>query len=76
MKKFDRLCNPLLSNSFFLFGARGTGKSSLLADLILNSPDFDKAPILYDFLVPEVEERFSLHPSQLAHEIALKKPEC
>jgi predicted AAA+ superfamily ATPase len=27
---YTRLCNPLKNNSFFLFGARGTGKSSLL----------------------------------------------
>lgn len=31
---YRRLSNPLLSRSFFLFGARGTGKTSLLRRLI------------------------------------------
>ncbi len=31
---YKRLCNPLLSNSFFLFGARATGKTSLLKGLL------------------------------------------
>jgi predicted AAA+ superfamily ATPase len=31
---FKRLCNPLKSNSFFIFGARGTGKSTLLKEII------------------------------------------
>lgn len=31
---YQRISNPLLSNSFFLFGARGTGKSSLLQKML------------------------------------------
>ncbi len=31
----SRLCNPLISNSFMLFGARGTGKSTLVNALLL-----------------------------------------
>jgi len=30
------MCNPLLSHSFFLFGARGTGKTRLLQSLFPN----------------------------------------
>ncbi|MFO0417536.1 MAG: AAA family ATPase, partial [Pseudomonadota bacterium] len=30
---YQRLCKPLLSHSFFLFGARGTGKTKLLQSL-------------------------------------------
>lgn len=37
---YTRLCNPLISNSFFLFGARGTGKTSLLKELFLNKSTF------------------------------------
>jgi len=46
----DRLLNPLKSHSFFLFGARGVGKTWLLSQLhkdatridLLNSRDFDR----------------------------------
>lgn len=31
---YQRLCNPLLSNSFFVFGGRGTGKSTLLKGVL------------------------------------------
>ena len=29
-----RICKPLKSNSFFIFGARGTGKSTLIRSLL------------------------------------------
>jgi predicted AAA+ superfamily ATPase len=35
---YTRLCNPLLSKSFFLIGARGTGKTHLLKNLLGNDP--------------------------------------
>lgn len=31
---FQRLCKPLLSNSFFMFGARTTGKSALVREVL------------------------------------------
>lgn len=31
---FNRLCKPLLSHSFFLFGPRGSGKTSLLRQIL------------------------------------------
>ncbi|OFZ82935.1 MAG: hypothetical protein A2583_16625 [Bdellovibrionales bacterium RIFOXYD1_FULL_53_11] len=34
---YTRTCKPLLSNSFFLFGARGTGKTSLLKSIFSES---------------------------------------
>lgn len=34
MSSYQRLCNPLKSNSFFLFGARGTGKTHLLREYL------------------------------------------
>ncbi len=38
MEKYRRLLNPMLIKGFFLFGARGTGKTSLLCEIF--SADF------------------------------------
>lgn len=46
--------------SFFLFGARGTGKSTLLKQ----HPHLLKG-IYLDFLRPSLEERYSLNPELL-----------
>lgn len=71
MKKYDRLANPLLSNSFFLFGARGTGKTSLLEELFgALSPE---ETLRYDLLDPETEERLALRPALLSAAIKGKK---
>lgn len=72
MKNYKRLSNPLFSNSFFLFGARGTGKTSLLRELFADLPAKDV--LRFDLLDMEVEERLALNPSLLAAEVALKKP--
>ena len=72
MKKYDRLCKPLLSNSFFLFGARSTGKTSLLRELFRDLPATEVYRL--DLLDLEVEQRLALNPGLLAAEIALKKP--
>ncbi|MCE7870670.1 ATP-binding protein [bacterium CPR1] len=54
---FPRLCAPLLSSSFFLFGARATGKSTFLRSCL------EQARVLWiDLLDPELEERFLQHP--------------
>lgn len=47
--------------SFFLFGARGVGKTTLLKNL----PYFSNA-IYINLLKPEEENRFARHPSELA----------
>ena len=48
------------SHSFFLFGSRGTGKSTLLRSC------FQEMDILWiDFLTDEDEDRFSRHPDEL-----------
>jgi predicted AAA+ superfamily ATPase len=62
---YQRLCNPLLSNSFFMFGARGTGKSTLVRQAI---PD----AWLMDLLDPDTEERFAKHPGHLLLEAKAK----
>jgi predicted AAA+ superfamily ATPase len=50
----SRLCNPLISQSFFLFGARGTGKSTLLRELFS-----DQTAYVFDLLLPETELELS-----------------
>lgn len=61
---FKRILNPLKSNSFFLFGARGTGKTSFLENYYM-SPN----TLWVDLLDPEKEDRFTRTPNQLASEI-------
>jgi predicted AAA+ superfamily ATPase len=47
---YQRMCNPLLSRSFFLFGARGTGKTSLLNSLLGDAPSVFWFDLLDDAL--------------------------
>jgi len=56
-----RYINILKSNSFFLFGARGVGKTKLVESLI---PAEQR--MLIDFLDPLEYETFSLNPSELS----------
>ncbi|MBF0104136.1 MAG: ATP-binding protein [Deltaproteobacteria bacterium] len=64
---FHRLITPLESTSFFIFGARGTGKTSFLRE-------FFKGKNVYwlDFLEPELEFSYSQNPSQLKQELDLR----
>lgn len=57
---FDRIVNPPLSRSFFLFGPRSTGKSTLLKKIL---PESKAAWI--DLLDPEQERSLSQSPSRL-----------
>lgn len=60
----DRLLKPLKSNSLFLFGARGTGKTTFLRHY------FSAEKTLWlDLLDPLQEEQFSLHPESLSKQI-------
>ncbi len=65
-----RLVNPIKSNSFFLFGARGTGKTSFLSHFFQ-----EKEVYFIDLLVPELEEKFNRFPSALTELIAQLPPE-
>ncbi len=57
---FSRLLETSLENSFFLFGARGTGKTTLLTER------FDRNHCLYiDLLDPREEDSFSRNPTEL-----------
>ena len=60
---FKRLSNPLLSNSFFIFGARGTGKSTLVKALLPESTTW-----VIDLLNADELEHFARHPQALAQE--------
>ena len=61
---FHRLIKPLKSNSFFLFGPRGAGKTTFLRHF------FDPDTTLWiDLLDPIEEDRLSLHPESLSEQI-------
>jgi len=60
-----RALSPLRASSFFLFGARGTGKTTFLKSF------FAREKVLwFDLLDPATEDRLARDPSALAHEIA------
>jgi predicted AAA+ superfamily ATPase len=62
---FNRLIKLQKNNSFFLFGARGTGKTFLLEEQY-------KAPSAFhiDLLDPEVNQTYNLRPRTLAEQLA------
>ena len=65
-----RLLKCSKTHSFFLFGARATGKSSYLESFWGPSFSEDKTPLLWiDLLDPEREKELSLRPSSLEAEI-------
>ena len=68
---YQRLCKPLISHSFFLFGARGTGKTRLLQSLF---PDHES--VLWIDLLREGEVlQFIRSPNELRSRLdALAKP--
>lgn len=61
---FQRFVKIAKSNSFFLFGARATGKSTLLK----SSLPQDKT-LHIDLLLPELEEHYARHPERLIGEL-------
>lgn len=62
---FHRIFKTSKTHSFFIFGARGSGKTTWLKE------HFDKIPHLWiDLLDPEEEERFLLRPGELSDLIA------
>ncbi len=67
----NRSCNILKSNSFFIFGARGSGKSSLLSSEFPNI----KKVLWIDFLIPEILDQYAIEPSRLLREIEAAQPE-
>ena len=66
---FKRLISFPKTNSFFLFGARGTGKTHLL------KARYPERDILYlDLLDPELSDLYSLRPKTLLEQLAHAKP--
>ena len=61
---FRRLLRVSRSNSFFLFGARGTGKTTYIGEAF--DPD---ASLYVDLLDPEVEDRYRRSPGRLESEV-------
>jgi predicted AAA+ superfamily ATPase len=64
-----RICKLPKENSFFLFGARGTGKTTLLQDRYHLLPVPQKDTLLIDLLDPDQEEIFSRSPNELKERI-------
>jgi uncharacterized protein len=60
-----RIINPLKTNSFFLFGARGTGKSTLLRNYFSH----DETVLWIDLLSPEEEDRYARNPLELSNRL-------
>jgi len=67
----NRLCKPLISRSFFLFGARGTGKTTLLKALLPNN-----SAHRINLLLPVDYDEFSLQPDALIARVKALPPEC
>lgn len=61
---FHRIINPLQSNSFLIFGPRGTGKTTFLKEYFRGQKTF-----WIDLLDPALEDRYSRHPESLTQEI-------
>src|SRR5262245_54178364 len=58
-KKFPRLLKLPIDHSIFLFGARNTGKSTLVKEVYANSS------VVIDLLKKKTEARFSRNPDEL-----------
>jgi uncharacterized protein len=66
---YRRLTNLSTTQSFFLFGARGTGKTSLISHLFQQGKG--EAEVLYiDLLNLEQEAKYQLEPERLFKEIS------
>jgi len=69
---FKRLFNIPKSHSFFLFGARGTGKSTLIHQSF--DKNFQQGEVLFlDLLDPAIEKQLSLHPERLIEMVNARK---
>lgn len=64
---YHRLINPLKSNSFFIFGARGVGKSTYL------KTQFKQKYKYINLLEDETETRYLRHPDLLKNDLLQEK---
>lgn len=65
----DRICKLPEKHSFFLFGARGTGKTTLLKDRFGIKEGAQPGLLYLDFLDPDQEESYSRNPNLLREQI-------
>jgi len=65
---FHRLATPLKTNSFFLFGPRGTGKSTFLKSFFAGTDT-----LWLDLLDPDTENELARSPKILAQRIGSRK---
>ena len=65
---FRRIFNPIISRSFFVFGARGVGKTSWL-----QSRFADQRVLWIDLLDEDIFEQYSLKPNSLDAELEERK---
>ncbi len=61
----ERILKPSLSQSYFLFGARGTGKTSLLEKIFKLEPVPGKNVLYINLLDPDQEDLFLKNPNRL-----------
>lgn len=67
-----RLINPSKSNSFFLFGARGTGKSTFIKEQFLANIPANEV-ISVNLLLPQNEDTYARNPERLQAQVAAHK---
>lgn len=67
---YARLCKPLKQHSFFIFGARGTGKSTLVRQFLAK-----ERHLVIDLLLADDEERFGRYPQALKQEVDARRDE-
>ncbi len=65
---FPRLVKPIETRSFFLFGPRGTGKSTFLREYFKLD-----TTLWFNLLDPELEDLLSRNPNQLQAQIKLQE---
>jgi predicted AAA+ superfamily ATPase len=66
---FKRLINPINSDSFFLLGSRGTGKTSFLKEYFAGED-----PVWIDLLDPAEEDLFTRRPQEFSARLESCKP--
>ncbi|MFN3697896.1 MAG: ATP-binding protein [Pseudobdellovibrio sp.] len=64
----NRILEPLKSQSFFIFGARGTGKSTFLQKQFKM-----KNPFFINLLDPQIEDLYARNPTRLKQELSALK---
>jgi predicted AAA+ superfamily ATPase len=70
---FHRLSTLSKNNSFFLFGARGTGKTSLVEGFFKTLQKGKSKCFTIDLLDPDSEENYRNNPNRLKEEILAEK---